>query len=195
MTGNDIIDKAEAAIESNWKRKGFIEKIFTPREQQYIHTAVAQEEMVWQLWSMKESAYKIHNRQYGKRFFAPLQFSCTLLTMSEGMVDHHDHSYPTITNITEKFIYSIATPAATGRNNILNCCFHLPLQIQYTPQHFIDEKIISRYASVTGISKKDLKVSRDNNGIPDLHCRTTKTEIPLSITHHGNYAAFTICQY
>ena len=79
MTGNDIVDMATAATESNWKRKGFLEKIFTQKEQEYIHKAASPTQMVWKLWSMKESAYKIYTRQFGGRFFAPLKLSCTLV--------------------------------------------------------------------------------------------------------------------
>lgn len=60
MTGNDIVDIKQAAAESNWKRKGFLEKIFTPHEQEYIGQSALPEEMVWKLWSMKESAYNIY---------------------------------------------------------------------------------------------------------------------------------------
>ena len=33
MIGNDIIDLDVAKTESNWKRKGFLDKIFTANEQ------------------------------------------------------------------------------------------------------------------------------------------------------------------
>ena len=36
MIGNDVIDLAQSRKESNWQRKGFIEKLFTADEQQLI---------------------------------------------------------------------------------------------------------------------------------------------------------------
>ena len=33
MIGNDIIDLALAKKENNWQRKGFLDKLFTPKEQ------------------------------------------------------------------------------------------------------------------------------------------------------------------
>ena len=39
MVGNDIVDLKRAALESNWQRKGFLNKVFTPSEKQYIQDA------------------------------------------------------------------------------------------------------------------------------------------------------------
>lgn len=62
MIGNDVIDLVLAKKESNWKRKGFQTKLFTSFEQELIAKATNQEEMVWILWSIKESVYKAYQR-------------------------------------------------------------------------------------------------------------------------------------
>jgi phosphopantetheine--protein transferase-like protein len=62
MIGNDVIDLVLAKKESNWKRKGFLTKLFTSFEQELIAKATNQEEMVWMLWSIKESVYKAYQR-------------------------------------------------------------------------------------------------------------------------------------
>lgn len=74
MIGNDIVDLKQAAKDSNWKRPRFLDKIFTPREQQLIWSAKDQDQMVWLLWSMKEAAYKVNVQQFGTRFFNPKRF-------------------------------------------------------------------------------------------------------------------------
>jgi phosphopantetheinyl transferase (holo-ACP synthase) len=192
VTGNDIIDLATAAVESNWKRKGFIEKIFTAQEQHYIREATLPEEMVWKLWSMKESAYKIYIRQYGGRFFAPMKFNCTLLTGQTGKVEINNVTYHTTTSAAENYIYSIARPGESGMSTFLNYCFRLPPSGQIKQQQFIYKKIINLYTSVTGAVKNGLYVVKDKNGIPFICCQNDKLKIPVSITHHGRYAAFTI---
>jgi phosphopantetheinyl transferase (holo-ACP synthase) len=73
MIGNDIVDLALARKESNWQRKGFLDKIFTKKEQLQIVTAQNPETMVWNLWSRKEAVYKIYNRETGIRAFIPLE--------------------------------------------------------------------------------------------------------------------------
>lgn len=70
MIGNDVIDLVLAKKESNWKRKGFLTKLFTSFEQELIAKATNQEEMVWILWSIKESVYKAYQRiQYNEGFY------------------------------------------------------------------------------------------------------------------------------
>ena len=71
MIGNDIIDLSLAKTQSNWQRKGFLEKLFSNDEQQLILEASNSFEMVWRLWSMKEAAYKIYTQHNEIRFFAP----------------------------------------------------------------------------------------------------------------------------
>jgi phosphopantetheinyl transferase (holo-ACP synthase) len=191
VTGNDIVDIKIAAAESNWKRKGFLEKIFTLQEQQYLKEAAVPDEMVWKLWTMKESAYKIYTRQHGGRFFAPQKFSCTLFTETTGIVEYDNNSCQTITFTTKDYIYSTARPKKVINAEFMNSCFYLPQTALIRQQQFIYKKIIDRYSSITGEVKKNISIAKDKNGIPFLN-GTGNLQIPISVTHHGNYAAFTI---
>src|SRR5436190_1967565 len=100
MIGNDIVDLALAKIESNWKRKGFLDKIFTKSEQLLISKTENQDVMVWNLWSRKESAYKIYNRQTGIRGYFPLQLECSYENEILGRVSCNDNIYYTQTKIS-----------------------------------------------------------------------------------------------
>ena len=62
MIGNDVIDLTLANQESNWKRKGFLQKLFSASEQQRILKSANPSQMVWILWSIKESVYKANLR-------------------------------------------------------------------------------------------------------------------------------------
>jgi phosphopantetheinyl transferase (holo-ACP synthase) len=191
MTGNDIVDITVAAAESDWRRKGFLEKIFTLQEQLYINNAALPNEMVWKLWSMKESAYKIYARQYGGRFFAPQKFGCTLLSATTGLVTFNKVSYQTTTIAAKKYIYSIACLKGLTNTELLSSCFYLPQMEHSKQQQFIYRKIVDCYTSAIGQGKEDTSVVKDKNGIPFLHC-SNNLQIPVSITHHGQFAAFTI---
>ncbi|MFN3968072.1 4'-phosphopantetheinyl transferase superfamily protein [Flavobacterium sp.] len=113
MIGNDIIDLAKAKKESNWQRKGFLDKLFTEDEQKLILNSEDSEQMVWNLWSRKEAAYKIYNRQTGERFFNPKCFVC-----EAGEVDFGTYKYFTQTQITSDFIYTIAVTSRDGFETI-----------------------------------------------------------------------------
>jgi phosphopantetheinyl transferase (holo-ACP synthase) len=110
MIGNDIVDLALAQKESNWKRIGFLDKIFTLQEQLFINLSENQEIEVWNLWSRKEAAYKIYNRQSGIRKYNPLQFECFNfnLNLAIGTVVFENQLFYTKTDITSEYIYTIA---------------------------------------------------------------------------------------
>ncbi len=108
MIGNDIVDLDLALKESNWRRKGYLGKIFTVCEQLLILNAKNQQEMVWNLWSRKEAAYKIYNRETGIRGFFPLQLQCDYQSAENGTVIIHNTVYYTETEVSKEFIHTIA---------------------------------------------------------------------------------------
>jgi phosphopantetheinyl transferase (holo-ACP synthase) len=108
MIGNDIIDLDLARKESNWKRKGFLEKIFSFEEQILIHNSSNSELMVWNLWSRKESAYKIYNRYTGIKGYFPWLLHCAYDDKHSGKVVIGNFGFYTKTQITENYIYTIA---------------------------------------------------------------------------------------
>jgi phosphopantetheinyl transferase (holo-ACP synthase) len=118
MIGNDIIDLVQTRAESNWKRRGFLEKIFTEDERQLIFSADDQEVMIWILWSRKEAAYKIYNRQTKERLFMPRRISCssTFTDKEEffGQVKIDRFTYFSKTNVQKSKIY---TEAVTNLND------------------------------------------------------------------------------
>ena len=103
MIGNDIVDLALAKQESNWQRKGFLDKLFTANEQQLVLSSSNPELMVWNLWSRKEAAYKIYNRMSGQRLFNPIRFEC-----KDDKVCFGNTVYYTQTHITTDYVYTIA---------------------------------------------------------------------------------------
>lgn len=115
MIGNDIIDLALTKKESNWQRKGILDKLFTISEQETIVNAENAELMYWTLWSRKEAAYKIYNRQTKIRAFIPKQLECSDLTLTNGewfgKVIVKEHLYYTKTLIGPECIYTTAVIA------------------------------------------------------------------------------------
>ncbi len=159
MIGNDIIDLALAKKESNWQRKGFIEKIFTSSEQLLIFNADEPEIMVWCLWSQKEAAYKIYNRQTQIRAYIPLQLECFDLKIIEdihfGKVRCYKQIYYTKTLITSEFIDTVS---------VLNIGDFMKI-------HPLDSNI--------QIEKM--------NGIPSYYPIDNSNLRPISRSHHGRF--------
>ena len=159
MIGNDIVDLALAQQESNWKRKGFLDKIFTKTEQLLISNAENPAIMVWNLWSRKEAAYKIYNGKTQIRGYFPLQLECFDLDSSDGIifgkVAIKSFVYFTKTEINSEFIHTIAVENTRGFQNIK-----------------------------TLENRKNIK---KNNGIPNYHDEYNSVLKPVSISHHGRF--------
>jgi phosphopantetheinyl transferase (holo-ACP synthase) len=159
MIGNDIVDLALARKESNWKRNGFLDKIFTKKEQMLISNSEDPEVMVWNLWSRKEAAYKVYNRKTQIRGYFPLQLECFELGINDGIsfgkVVIKDLIYFTKTVITTQFVHTIAL------ENV---------------QDFVTIKTLE--------NRKNIK---KNNGIPSYFEKDNSVLIPISISHHGRF--------
>ena len=118
MIGNDVIDLELVKIESNWQRKGFLNKIFTDNEINLIQKSKNQELMVWNLWSRKEAAYKIWNRQTGIRKYNPVQFECFNVELEIGFVVFKKELYFTKTEVSKYFIHTISVLKKTDLKKI-----------------------------------------------------------------------------
>jgi phosphopantetheinyl transferase (holo-ACP synthase) len=172
MFGNDIIDLNYSRQESNWQRKGWLAKLFTPTEQSYIKQAKDKEQIIWLFWSMKEAAYKIYNRSSNQTFYAPAAFQCSLhhhdTSTASGQVSYHDAIYITATSINAAFIHTVAR--APG--------YTLPISIQL--ENTEQQKLQL---------PKNQSLHRDASSIPFLMNNNTGVTSMASLSHHGKYEA------
>lgn len=159
MIGNDVIDIIQSRDESNWQRKGLLQKLFTTEELLFIKHDPEPEIMVWLLWSMKEAAYKIYNRQTKIREYIPKKLACTIIskndTYSTGLVICHENIYHTKTSITPENLHTIAVTLLDDLNNVIE------------------------------IERKD--IIKDKSGIPYLYSRLKNELQEVSISHHGRF--------
>ncbi|MBS7231641.1 4-phosphopantetheinyl transferase family protein [Flavobacterium psychroterrae] len=159
MIGNDVIDIIQSRKESNWQRKGYLQKIFTSQEQLLISNAPDPEIMVWLLWSMKEAAYKIYNRQTKIRAYIPQKLICSIISLnhdySSGTVNCAENSYYTKTFIAPETLHTIAVQSLDSLNNVVE----------------IENK----------------NIIKDISGIPYLTSSLSNTFQDVSISHHGKF--------
>lgn len=159
MIGNDVIDILQSRHESNWQRKGFIEKLFTAEEQLLISNDADPEITVWLLWSMKEAAYKIYNRQTKIREYIPKKLSCTINTKTDtystGQVLCQENIYYTKTTITADSLHTIAVTCLDNLENAIE------------------------------IENKNIK--KDQYGLPYLNLDLQSKFQDVTISHHGRF--------
>lgn len=174
MLGNDIIDLYLARVESNWQRKGWVNKIFTEREQELIAASAEKELLVWLMWSMKEAAYKIYHREFKKMFYAPRKFSCFDIgikhNIASGCVRFNQSTYNTSSTISFSFIHTVALI----QNNFGD--INVYIEEKSNPDH---------------TSLPPYKLFKDEHGIP--YSKDHKGQIRhASKSHHGRFEAIVI---
>lgn len=130
MTGNDLVDLKQAAIDSNWQRRGYLDKIYTLSEQQLISSSNNQNEMVWLLWSMKEAAYKVHSRKTGIRNYAPTSLNCFDIYQHahkiRGKVKVADQLFYTESCIENYYIHTLASLSIKNLMEIKSKIYEYP---------------------------------------------------------------------
>ena len=123
MIGNDIVDLKLAKAQSNWQRPHFLEKIFTIHEQEFIRKSENVELEIWKLWTMKEAAYKIFNRETKIRGFFPWRLECSIAEFLDGKflgsVSIDDQIYFTKTIQNEDYVYTIAANSPSLLDEII----------------------------------------------------------------------------
>ncbi|HET8754187.1 MAG TPA: 4'-phosphopantetheinyl transferase superfamily protein [Salinimicrobium sp.] len=187
MIGNDIIDLKLAAIQTNWKRKGFLDKILSKTEQEQIWNSPEPGKLLWRFWSMKEAAYKAHQRFFNLApALNPIKFQCNIETSEKGSVKNDIFEYEVFSEATSEYIYSEAFSVEFKLGKFSK------LRKEISAQELKNE--LFQYISKNGKNEKfsGLNIQKDNNGIPHIFSAEKRLKTQLSLTHHGRFSAFLI---
>lgn len=180
MIGNDIVDLKIAKAENKSENNRFLNKVFTEQEQGVIRSSSNPEAQLWVFWSMKETAYKAHQRIFKlSRKIEPLSFDCYLDEEPErGYVQIGGNSFPVRLQMNSEYIY-----CQTGSIN----SFHKIFKDKESRSMFVNE-----VATKFECSPLDIRIEKDENGIPSLYFENSPRILPISISHHGRFTAFLI---
>lgn len=177
MIGNDLVDLTQAQLESNWRRKGYLDKIYTPEEQELILNSQVPDSMLWLLWTMKEAAYKIVNRFTGIRNYSPLSFICTDLTTDElqasGYVIYRQNKFIIKSTISARLIHSAAVCKAEDLNTLM---------LHYLKNH-------PYYQEEFNSLDLGYQLLKSKAGLPQLIHTPTGNRHAVSVSHHGEHLA------
>ena len=187
MIGNDIVDLRLAAVESNWRRKGFLEKVFTANEQLMIFRSLQPDDLVWKLWSMKESAYKARLRVQKKIKIDPKTFECIVLSKNEGQVYCEGKTYATLSRTNKDFIHTIAY---SEKLEIKLYQDIVMMNQTKGPSKALYKALISAMALRMTWNKDAIVIEKNELGIPELYRLDRKTSILCSLSHHGRYGSY-----
>lgn len=188
MIGNDVVDLKLAAVESNWRRKGFLQKAFSRAEQELITTSKDPDITVWLLWSMKEAAYKAHQRSFNLPSRLNWQAQeCRLLKntsgTASGKVEVDENIYYTTSKITSAYIHTSAkkTPGSGVKNGIYKA------SSSEVKEHL--KEITSAYFKV---DVWELQLKKDLHRMPFLEGKDGFLFDHFSLSDHGEYSAYSL---
>ncbi|MFN4763597.1 4'-phosphopantetheinyl transferase superfamily protein [Gillisia sp. Q332] len=184
MIGNDIIDLKISLGKNNWKRKGFLNKLFSEEEQDWILNSKAPELNIWLLWSMKESAYKAHQRRFElPRSYNPKAFRCEItedkIASVSGKVSIDKNSYLTKASISKEYIYCIAT---LSNATLFQKIYFKPTDLKL--------QLINAVSKQQNLPKEKISIKKTSQFIPFLIFENQKLFCNFSMTHHGDFSAF-----
>jgi phosphopantetheine--protein transferase-like protein len=186
MIGNDIVDLEEAKENFNWQRPRFLEKLFTPHEQQLIQNSENAFLMVWRLWSMKEAAYKLYTQIHPSRFYKPKQFECKIDNL-KGTVSYQDFECYLTTQITTQYIVSEARLMDT---DFISEVLEIESYSVTNQSAILRAQLVSKLADRMQLLKHDLNIIKSEFGIPSIYHKSEKLDLGISFTHHGHYGAY-----
>lgn len=188
MIGNDVVDLSVTAKQSNWRRKGFLEKVFTATEREQIRLSENQDSVVWLLWSMKEAAYKAHQRKFAlprRIFWQHLECEVKTCTASgaSGVIKVGKEEYFSSSEITSEVIFS----SAVNDDNIpiRNVLYREPSEMMKT--HFFDF-----FSKQFNIPSQELSLCKNEHGVPFVMHDSRPHFGLFSFTDHGDFSAFSL---
>lgn len=192
MIGNDIVDLQYISKSSNWNRPRFLDKIFTHQEQSIIFSSENRRETTWLLWSMKEAAYKVYIKEFGRRFFNPKAFRCELLSTTTGRVFFNELTYLTTFKHNQNYVYTTATKHY--KEQTTSSVFYVS-DTSYTYQsQFLRQKFLEHISKTFNIKLNTLSIMKNEIGIPKVMEALIALPIHFSLTHCGHYCGFSITE-
>ena len=181
MIGNDIIDLKKARGERKAENQRYIEKAFSPREAAMIKNSEDPEALFWQFWSMKETAYKSHQRLFNlPQRLNPKSFECIVENNGEnGIVKVDLESYSVQVNVTSNFIH-----CQTSKFDTYNKVYSYNSESK--------QKMLLCISEIYNLPASEISIFKDKLGIPHLNLNNLDKNLPVSISHHGGFFSFCI---
>ncbi len=168
LLGNDIIDWETAKPQTHKLRQRSLEKLFNLKEIQYIKSQQDPMLAYWQLWSVKESAYKAWQRLNQTRpVFNPKRFLCCDIQQDIVCVAYDDFQCKVMTLYTKDYIYSQCDSE--------ECNYHI----------FYSE--VSYRDWLSELLKQDWILEKSEYNIPNFFNTKTQKTVPVSITKDFDY--------
>ena len=174
MIGNDIVDLEVARKNSKSANSRFLKKVFSEEEIEIIQNSDDPELVLWQLWSMKEAAYKAHQRNFGfPKILNPIKYQCR---PEEEVVQIDKAVYHIATSITSEYLHSY-TPSED---------FHIKF---LQNQENLETEIAQSISEANLLEPGQIIYYKNAKHLPVYRLQNSSEALPISLSHHGKFAA------
>jgi phosphopantetheinyl transferase len=196
VVGNDIVD-LDLADKGAYKRERFLNKVLLPSEQKLVRDSEDPGTLFWVLWSMKESAYKLHFRKHLTRALNPIRFRCFFdgdydlgpEVRFSGRVEVGDEVYQTNTILCKDFVHTTAIDGSEDiRIQSEEVSAGSPIKIR---EKTIDA-LVGSIGATSDLRSDKIEFTKDTNGLPFLTDTCKGIFKPCSISHHGRFGAYAV---
>ena len=140
----------------------------------------------------KRQAYKSFIKEGNTPFFNPVKLSCSIENSKIGYVNIGNYEYKIQTKRTENYIFSHTI------NDTQQKISHKLIRLEKSDSDYQSRTIynsIHAYVSHNIISRDaTIEIIKDKNGAPSIYVDKLRLDIDLSITHHGNFGAYSISE-
>ena len=188
MVGNDVVDLAR--VDKNaWKRNRFLQKVLVSSEMKMLTDSSDPGSFLWRLWSMKESAYKLHFRTTLRRSLNPTHYVCEVFGETEGRVHIGSSVYSTRSLQDGNCVHTLAfRPQSITQLT----CGTVKSSSAGSLRNKIINDLIHSYSLRFDLPVEAIAFKKDENGLPFLNDLSSGQKEPCSISHHGEFGAYAL---
>jgi phosphopantetheinyl transferase (holo-ACP synthase) len=183
MLGNDVIDLADP--ETHTRHPGFDARVFSTSERDLIARSDAPHAARQSLWAAKESAYKAARRRDSAVAFSPIRFEVGLDDAGHGTARHASGIFEVAVTRSGDCIHAIACfgrDPRESRSSITDVS-------REDASTAVREFALVELSDALELPRSELSIGR-NGRIPQLCLRGSTLPAPLSLSHHGRFAAY-----
>jgi phosphopantetheinyl transferase (holo-ACP synthase) len=209
-TGNDIVSLNTINV-TRTKQPNFYSKILTPTEtalhQEPRFATIPFEVFVWLLWSIKESAFKFLQRINPEIIFTPVKFEVTQLEIPAsfkiqafnikeltGIGFHNIETIKSIIPFGDYVLYSRSLIYNEFISTVVNDAedfSHIHWGIkQIDSSEIAIQSAEVRALLIDNLTDKNISIGKTPLGIPVLFKDNIAPPIPVSLSHHEYYIAY-----
>ncbi len=212
--GNDIVS-LNAINAARTKQYKFYSKILSESEnplyKEFSSAGIPFENFVWLLWSIKESAYKYLQRNNPDVIFTPVKFVVkqlqlpanyiitnfdsqqieengfnTILAIA-GIVTYGQYTFHSRSLLYNNLIHSVVNNSENFQDNY----WGIKLIADNDSEHQSKEVRSFLLERLQRLFKtNDFSISKSQSGLPILLKGTDETTLPVSLTHHEHFVAY-----